>query len=147
MPSFTRRTSIKLGTGAAAAAVVANGHAARGQIEAAHLSPPDFPIEPGAALRVLRPAKFVEGDETLFLENTGKFTAQTGVPVRVEAEGWEALRPKIAVAANIGNGSIFAGPTNIQSDNTFTQSASNSNTAANVDAFVLLGRLGVPLRG
>ena len=45
--------------------------------------------------------------------------------------------------ANVGNGSIFfGGPTNIQSDNTFTQTASNSNTATNVDAFALLGRLG-----
>ena len=52
----------------------------------------------------------------------------------------------MAAAANIGNGSFFGGPTEIQSDNTFTQTASNSNTATNVDAFVLLGRLG-PVRG
>ena len=49
----------------------------------------------------------------------------------------------MAAAANIGNGSVFGGPTNIQSDNTFTQNASNSNTATNVDAFALLGRLGL----
>ncbi len=48
-------------------------------------------------------------------------------------------------AANIGNGSLFFGPTNIQSDNTFHQDATNTNTATNVDAFVLLGRLG-PVR-
>jgi len=48
----------------------------------------------------------------------------------------------MVAAANIGNGSLFAGPANIQSDNTFTQSAYNSNTATNVDAFLLLGRLG-----
>jgi len=52
----------------------------------------------------------------------------------------------MAAAANIGNGSFFGGPTDIQSDNTFTQTASNSNTATNVDAFALLGRLG-PVRG
>ena len=52
----------------------------------------------------------------------------------------------MVAAANVGNGSVFGGPTNIQSDNTFTQTASNSNTAANVDAFLLLGRLGVPVR-
>ncbi|WP_427914717.1 hypothetical protein ACPWT1_07330 [Ramlibacter sp. MMS24-I3-19] len=46
-------------------------------------------------------------------------------------------------AANIGNGSLVFGPATIQSDNTFHQDASNSNTATNVDAFVLLGRLGV----
>jgi hypothetical protein len=48
----------------------------------------------------------------------------------------------MVAAANIGNGSLFVGPANIQSDNTFTQNASNSNTATNVDAFLLLGRLG-----
>ena len=42
-------------------------------------------------------------------------------------------------AANVGNGSIFGGPTNIQSDNTFSQDATNTNTATNVDAFLLLG--------
>jgi hypothetical protein len=52
----------------------------------------------------------------------------------------------MVAAANVGNGSVFGGPANIQSDNTFTQSASNSNTATNVDAFVLLGRLGCPVR-
>jgi hypothetical protein len=46
-------------------------------------------------------------------------------------------------AVNIGNGSIFGGPTTIQSDNTFRQDASNTNTATNVDAFLLLGRLGL----
>ena len=49
----------------------------------------------------------------------------------------------MAAAANVGNGSLFAGPTNIQSDNTFNQDASNTNTATNVDAFLLLGRLGL----
>jgi hypothetical protein len=49
----------------------------------------------------------------------------------------------MVVAANIGNGSIFAGPANIQSDNTFKQDASNFNTSTNVDAFVLFGRLGL----
>ena len=53
----------------------------------------------------------------------------------------------MAAAANIGNGSFFGGPTDIQSDNTFTQTASNSNTATNVDAFALLGHLGPKVRG
>jgi hypothetical protein len=45
-------------------------------------------------------------------------------------------------AANIGNGSAFCGgPVNIQSDNTFDQDASNTNTASNVDA--LLAGLGL----
>jgi hypothetical protein len=53
----------------------------------------------------------------------------------------------MSAAANIGNGSIFGGPTNIQSDNTFTQTASNSNTATNVDAFVLFGHLAPKVHG
>jgi hypothetical protein len=52
----------------------------------------------------------------------------------------------MVAAANVGNGSVFGGPANIQSDNTFNQDASNSNTATNVDALVLLGRLGCPVR-
>jgi hypothetical protein len=51
----------------------------------------------------------------------------------------------MVAAANVGNGSVFCGPANIQSDNTFNQDASNSNSATNVDALVLLGRLG-PVR-
>ena len=53
----------------------------------------------------------------------------------------------MSAAANVGNGSIFGGPTNIQSDNTFTQTASNSNTATNVDAFVLLGFVAPKVHG
>ena len=45
-------------------------------------------------------------------------------------------------AANVGNGSLFVGPTTLQSDNTFHQDATNTNTATNVDVFALLGRLG-----
>jgi hypothetical protein len=44
----------------------------------------------------------------------------------------------MAAAANIGNGSLFAGPANIQSDNTFKQDADNRNTATNVDFAALL---------
>jgi hypothetical protein len=52
----------------------------------------------------------------------------------------------MVAVANVGLGSVFGGTPQIQSDNTFTQTASNTNTAANVDAFVLLGRLGL-IRG
>ena len=50
----------------------------------------------------------------------------------------------MSAAANVGNGSKFFGPTDIQSDNTFSQDATNTNTATNVDAFLLLGGLGLP---
>ncbi|HSW17298.1 MAG TPA: hypothetical protein VLJ86_08740 [Ramlibacter sp.] len=49
----------------------------------------------------------------------------------------------MVAAANVGNASLFCGPTTIQSDNTFDQHASNTNTATNVD-FALLAGLGVP---
>jgi hypothetical protein len=49
----------------------------------------------------------------------------------------------MVAGANVGNGSIFVGPATIQSDNTFHQDASNSNTATNLD-FALLAGLGVP---
>jgi hypothetical protein len=51
----------------------------------------------------------------------------------------------MVAAANIGNGSLFVGPATLQSDNTFHQDASNTNTATNVD-FALLANLGVPVR-
>ena len=53
----------------------------------------------------------------------------------------------MAAAANIGNVSIFGGPATIQSDNTFTQTATNYNEAANVKAlaigFPFLGLVGI----
>jgi multiple sugar transport system substrate-binding protein len=46
----------------------------------------------------------VQGDEDMWLANTKKFTEKTGIEVRVDSEGWEDVRPKAAVAANIGSG-------------------------------------------
>ena len=60
--------------------------------------------EKGATLRVLRWKRFVQGDEDVWAANTKKFTEMTGVNVRVDAEGWEDVRPKAAVAANVGSG-------------------------------------------
>src|SRR3546814_1702316 len=57
-----------------------------------------------AELRVLRPAKFVPADETLFNENTQKFVDATGIPVKVDYQAWEDLRPQTAVTANTGAG-------------------------------------------
>jgi hypothetical protein len=39
----------------------------------------------------------------------------------------------MAAAANVGNYSVFGGPATIQSDNTFTQDAHNTNYSSNVD--------------
>ena len=50
-------------------------------------------------------------------------------------------------AGNVGNVSKFCGPTNIQSDNSFNQDATNTNTATNVDEvpFIVGARLVSPL--
>jgi multiple sugar transport system substrate-binding protein len=101
MKKITRRDSLKLGAGVLAGATVGMnlGLPARAQEPTIDLKP-----EQGASLRVLRPAKFVAGDEKLWLENTEKYTKETGVQVKVESQGWEDLRPKAAVAANVGKG-------------------------------------------
>ncbi len=100
MKDFTRRNSLKVGAGLIAGAAVGT------KLRPAFAQEPTFDVKPeaGATLRVLRPAKFVAGDEKLWLENTEKFTAETGVQVKVESQGWEDLRPKSAVAANVGKG-------------------------------------------
>ena len=49
----------------------------------------------------------------------------------------------MVAVVNVGNGSVFGGPANIQSDNTFTQNASNYNNATNIDSLAVLGRLGL----
>jgi multiple sugar transport system substrate-binding protein len=68
------------------------------------IAPPELKVEEGASLRVVRPSKFVEGDERVFVENTRKFEEQFGATVTIDFEAWEDLRPKTAVAANVGSG-------------------------------------------
>src|SRR4029079_1714392 len=65
---------------------------------------PQYKPEQGASLRVLRWTPFVKGDEDSWLANTKKFTEATGVQVRIDKESWEDIRPKAAVAANVGSG-------------------------------------------
>src|SRR4051812_49210355 len=60
--------------------------------------------EKGAKLRVLRWKRFVAGDEDQYMANVKKFSDQFGVEVRVDHESWEDVRPKAAVAANVGSG-------------------------------------------
>ena len=88
MYDLTRRGALTAGAGALAAGLLPGGRA-RAAIPTANVQPPDVKIESGATLRVLRPTKFVEADETIFRENTAKFTQQTGVQVRVDFAGWE----------------------------------------------------------
>ena len=98
MTKLTRRDFLVSTAGiAAASAVGGNAFAATGNQLV-------YKPEDGAKLRVLRWKRFVQGDEDLWNANTKKFTEKTGVEVRVDSEGWEDVRPKAAVAANIGSG-------------------------------------------
>jgi multiple sugar transport system substrate-binding protein len=101
MSNIDRRDFLKLSAALAAGAATgaASGNALAAASPTLHLKP-----EKGASLRVLRWKRFVQGDEDLWMANTKKFTEKTGIPVRVESENWEEVRPKAAVAANIGSG-------------------------------------------
>lgn len=97
-----RRESIILG---AAAAAMAMARGANGQtIPKADVAPPKLPIESGATLRLLRPARFVEPDEVIFRANSAKFAKEFGVEVKVDLVGWEDIRQQTAVSANTGAG-------------------------------------------
>jgi multiple sugar transport system substrate-binding protein len=95
----TRRTLLKAGTGGALGAGGLLGSAAA-QAQATWNNVP----EKGAKLRVLRWSRFVQGDIDQYMANVRAFTAKTGIEVRVDNEGWEDVRPKAAVAANVGSG-------------------------------------------
>jgi multiple sugar transport system substrate-binding protein len=99
MTKFTRRDMFKLG---AAGMVAAGGLGTRSAFADSHMAP--FKPESGAQLNVLRWTRFVAGDQSAFEENTKKFTEATGVPVNIEYQSWEDIRPKAAVAANVGSG-------------------------------------------
>ena len=97
---FTRRDVIRTGAGAAAGLVGSQliGPSAFAQ------GAPTYTPEQGASLRLLRWSPFVQADEDTWLALTKKFTDATGVQVRVDKESWEDIRPKAAVAANVGSG-------------------------------------------
>lgn len=65
---------------------------------------PTYTPESGATLRLLRWVPFVKAEEEAWNANTRAFTEATGVEVRIDQESWEDVRPKAAVAANIGSG-------------------------------------------
>lgn len=97
-----RREAVKLSAAAAALALTRTANAQA--IPTAQATPPKLNVEKGASLRVLRPARFVEPDETIFRENTAKFAKEMGVEVRVDFVGWEDIRQQTAVSANTGAG-------------------------------------------
>jgi multiple sugar transport system substrate-binding protein len=108
MADLTRRKTLLSGVAATTLPLVGapltGAWAADLDVPTADAKDPGFKAESGATLRVLRPAKFVEPDETLFRANTKKFTEQTGVEVRVDFVSWEDMRPQTAVTANTGAG-------------------------------------------
>ena len=100
MVHFTRRKFLKTSSGAAAATAATGPMIWTGEAHAQWVNQP----EKGAKLRVLRWKRFVQGDEDTYMANVKKFTAKTGIEVRVDHESWEDVRPKAAVAANVGSG-------------------------------------------
>ena len=82
---ITRRNTLRLAATAAAAAALSGRASA--QIPRAEAAAPRLPLENGATLRVLRPARFVEPDETLFRANTAKFQQSTGIETRADFVG------------------------------------------------------------
>ena len=101
MSKFSRREFLKTTAGAAAAGTLGVGGTMLSQEAFAQSK---WTPEKGAKLRVLRWKRFVQGDEDKWLENTKKFAALHKIDVRVDSEGWEDVRPKAAVAANVGSG-------------------------------------------
>ena len=103
MGRTTRRDFLKAGAGAIAGGVVgAGGSLVSRDAYGADAWTPQ--IEKGAKLRVVRWNKFVQGDETLWMQNTKKFSEQFKVDVIVNNESFDDIRPKAAVAANVGVG-------------------------------------------
>jgi multiple sugar transport system substrate-binding protein len=107
MNRFTRRDAFRIGAGGLGAAALGGmvpGQTARAAIPIADVPMPKQPIEPGATLRVIRPTKFVDPDETIWNANTAKFEKATGVKMRTDFVGWEDIRAQVAVAARTGAG-------------------------------------------
>ena len=98
MNDMTRRDALKAGAATVGAALLPSDVA-----QAAPTWNGPAP-EPGAQIRVLRWKQFIQSEFDSFIANTKKFVEQTGVKVRVDAESWDDIRPKAAIAANVGAG-------------------------------------------
>ena len=98
MNDLTRRDALKAGGATVAAALLPSD-----VVQAAPTWNGPAP-EPGAQIRVLRWKQFIQSEFDSFIVNTKKFVEQTGVKIRVDAESWDDIRPKAAVAANVGGG-------------------------------------------
>ncbi len=103
MSNINRRDFLKISAGRRRRSALGGGAGATRRAKRRR-STCNLKPEKGAKLRVLRWKRFVQGDEDMWAANTKKFTEKTGIEVRVDAEGWEDVRPKAAVAANVGSG-------------------------------------------
>ncbi len=99
MTIIKRRDALAIG-----ASLALTGLPVRAEIKASDVEAPKMEIEKGASLRVLRPSKFVDGDQAVFDQNTKRFTEKTGVAVRVDYVAWTDVAPQTAVVANTGAG-------------------------------------------
>src|ERR1700694_2114121 len=118
---ITRRDALNLGLSAAAlAATGASAQPAASAVKVADVPAPPLTIEKGATLRMLRPVRFVKADEDVFRANAAKFTATTGVEVKVDFVGWVDLNQQTPVTSNSGAGPDiiigFTDPPHIYSD-------------------------------
>jgi multiple sugar transport system substrate-binding protein len=104
MSEITRRDALALGVSAAALAATGASAQTASAIKAADVPEPKLPIEKGASLRMLRPVRFVPADEEVFRANAARFTAKTGVEVKVDFVGWEDINQQTAVTSNSGAG-------------------------------------------
>ncbi|GAC1347312.1 MAG: extracellular solute-binding protein [Acetobacteraceae bacterium] len=100
MDPISRREALAWSAALAATSALPAGAA----VPVADVPAPKLPIESGATLRVLRPAKFVDPDEAIFTSNSKRYTEQTGVPVRVDYLAWDNMPAQVAVVANTGAG-------------------------------------------
>ncbi len=94
---ITRRDSLVLGAAALGASAVPiigarAQDAAPTDVPTADVKPPEFKIEKGAELHVLRPAKFIDPDQVYWDINTKKFTEKTGHQGHGQLFSWEDLR-------------------------------------------------------
>jgi multiple sugar transport system substrate-binding protein len=97
MTDIARRDVLKIGAVAAGAGLLPGS--ALAEVAYTGAAP-----EPRSSLRVLRWKQFIQAEFDAFMENTRAYTKATGVKVRVDAESWDDIRPKSAVAANVGAG-------------------------------------------
>ncbi len=97
---INRRRTLALSASFAAA----SAFPVRAAVKFADVQPPKMEAEKGATLRVLRAAKFVDGDSALFDENTKRFTEKTGIAVKVDYLAWDNMPAQTAVVANTGAG-------------------------------------------